>query len=424
MKNICLVIDPISTSVHLPKALKAYGFKVVGIYTKTVKSELMKQINLLDLDLVIQQSQLAWPEEVNIEKVAYVIPGADSGVYLADYLAGIAKINHSNPHQTSELRRNKYVMIEAVTEAGLASIRQKKCYSPEQTYEFLKVNKIIKAVVKPQEGMGSDQVWICDTVESATNAASQILMNPNIFGDRNDSVLVQEFIEGDEYMIDTISVDGRHRIIAAWESYLGRSQSPTPLHADAIDHTHLIYSALANYAQKILDVLDVKFGAAHIEIKHNPKTSTFYLIELNQRFHGSMSVFFSTMVYGTNQVAELAAAMANPDQYKSTTNIMPTKKKHGRKVYLRSCIEGTVRKDLNSIYENKFESIVDIMSRATVGKSLTKTTSLATSPGTIFLCNENPEILNQDFDKIRETENLAMHSLITETETGYEFILQ
>lgn len=412
MKNICVIVDPISTSVHLPKALKAYGFQVIGIYTKTEKSVLMKQICHSDLDLVIHQDQLKWPDEIAPEKVAYIIPGADSGVFLADYLASMANLIHANPQHTSTLRRNKYAMTEAITASGLASIRQNKCSSTEQVADFLKVNSVFKSVIKPLEGMGSDQVWICDTVESAIAATSNILKTPNIFGDKNSEVLVQEFVEGDEYMVDTISVGGNHKIIAAWESYLGKSRSPMPLHADAIDHDHEIFPALINYARKVLDILDVKFGAAHIEIKYNPKTRLFYLIELNPRFHGSMSIFFSTIVYGTNQIVELASAMADPVKYISTVNTLPKKKMHGRKVYLQSTVEGTLCEDLSSIYEGRFDSILEITSRATVGKLICKTVSLATSPATIFLCNKDSERLIEDFDKIRASEQSIMNTII------------
>ena len=45
----------------------------------------------------------------------------------------------------------------------------------------------------------------------------EIFGSTNVFGSLNDSVLIQEFLEGKEYVVDSVSVEGVHKTVAIWE---------------------------------------------------------------------------------------------------------------------------------------------------------------------------------------------------------------
>ena len=43
----------------------------------------------------------------------------------------------------------------------------------------------------------------------------------NGLGVVNEGVLIQEFLEGKEYVVDSVSRDGKHKVMAIWEVRIG-----------------------------------------------------------------------------------------------------------------------------------------------------------------------------------------------------------
>lgn len=144
--------------------------------------------------------------------------GAETGVELADSLSARMGLR-SNGEAKSLARRNKYVMGEAVRQSGVRAVKQRACTSAPQVIEFLASLTAVplKCVVKPVQSAGTDDVFLCGSEEEALTAFSRIFMKRNGLGLVNESVLVQEFLAGKEYVIDKVSRDGVHKLVAIWE---------------------------------------------------------------------------------------------------------------------------------------------------------------------------------------------------------------
>lgn len=117
-------------------------------------------------------------------------------------------------------------MGEKVRSAGVRAVKQARCTKEDEVIAFL--NTLIaadpnlsignvKSVVKPIQSAGSDDVFLCSNGDDALTAFKRINGTINGLGLMNDGVLVQEFLEGKEYVIDKISVDGVHKLVAIWE---------------------------------------------------------------------------------------------------------------------------------------------------------------------------------------------------------------
>ena len=65
-------------------------------------------------------------------------------------------------------------------------------------------------VVKPIDSAGSDGVTLCETVGAARAAVAKLVGATNALGIKNEAVLVQEWLRGDEYVIDGVSRAGTH----------------------------------------------------------------------------------------------------------------------------------------------------------------------------------------------------------------------
>ena len=91
----------------------------------------------------------------------------------------------------------------------------------------------------------------------------------NSLGCVNEGVLVQEYLQGTEYVIDTCSFKGTHKVIALWEY----DRRPTN-GAGFVLHGQRLMSAneprakeLIEYQFKVLDSLNIKNGPGHGEVK-------------------------------------------------------------------------------------------------------------------------------------------------------------
>ncbi len=68
------------------------------------------------------------------------------------------------------------------------------------------------------QSAGTDDVFLCTDLEEAEVAFNRIFGKRNGLGLINESVLVQEFLSGVEYVVDQVSKDGVHKLIAIWVS--------------------------------------------------------------------------------------------------------------------------------------------------------------------------------------------------------------
>ena len=64
---------------------------------------------------------------------------------------------------------------------------------------------------------GSDDVFLCDSEESVRIAFDKINGAINNLGVRNEGVLIQEFLQGTEYVVDSVSRDGVNKVTAIWQ---------------------------------------------------------------------------------------------------------------------------------------------------------------------------------------------------------------
>jgi predicted ATP-grasp superfamily ATP-dependent carboligase len=116
--------------------------------------------------------------------------------------------------------------------------------------------------VKPVESAGSDDVSLCKSMEEVKSAFGNIQGKINSLGLENTATLVQEYLEGAEYVVDTVSRDGTHKVVAVWE-YDKREMNGAPfvyygvlLRAASGD----IITSIVNYVLKVLGtVISHKF---------------------------------------------------------------------------------------------------------------------------------------------------------------------
>ncbi len=108
----------------------------------------------------------------------------------------------SNGEELSHARRDKYLMGERIREAGLRAARQVEVSAWAEVEAFALelygaegAATRLKLVLKPCRSAGTDNVFFVSSLAEARRAFDTILGDANIFGEKNETVLVQEFLQ-------------------------------------------------------------------------------------------------------------------------------------------------------------------------------------------------------------------------------------
>jgi biotin carboxylase len=328
-----VVTDPFSTGAVLAADLTTQGFQVVALYSEQL--EHMENLQSLvpagvslsfaavlpfnkDLTALIKSIQ-------NLPglEVVQVLAGAETGVELADQLSEAMGMR-TNGTALSEARRNKYVMGETVRSAGLRAVKQLLASEWSAVSAFLgewQPNPF-KAIVKPMDSAGSDGVTLCLSKEAVETAFNSLIGKVNSLGLINTSVLVQEYLEGQEYVIDMVSRDGEHKVAGIW-AYDRRPVNGAGfvcfgqemLVADA-EHVREIIE----YQKKVVTALGIQNGPTHGEVKWCKGEPV--LVEIGARCHGAEGVWqvIAQAAFGYNQVQCTIDSYFNADKFAAMPN--------------------------------------------------------------------------------------------------------
>jgi len=141
--------------------------------------------------------------------------GGEAGVDLTDALSEELGLL-SNGTAVSN-RRDKKVQQELARAQGMRAVRQASGTSLEEVREFLQTEPY-PLIIKPLDSAGSDGVKLCKTLLEAQNHVANLLGSEMVNGGYCEEVLCQEYLKGNEYVVDHVSRDGVHKTVMVWVS--------------------------------------------------------------------------------------------------------------------------------------------------------------------------------------------------------------
>jgi len=404
--RIVAVVDPISTGACFAKFLSDRGYELVRVFSDTIPDGVKA--------LVAEGLEVNWLVTVQHEgKVAStaralkglgcsdILVGSEPGVSLHAALAAV-------PEDKLELRRNKYLQSEAIRAHGLDAVKQTLAHTADDVERFIAGFDPIghfKAVVKPVEGAGSDGVSICNSADAVRAAYGRLEGTKNILGLDNYAVLCQEYLEGDEWVVDTVSRGGKHKVVALWKydkrDYHG---SPVVYHGMRLYNVEAdpeLLSRMVAYVTGVLDSLGITDGAIHSEIMDTPRGPV--LVEANCRLHGGEGIWLliADACLHYSQVSALHDAVFAPEGFYALPDT-PTHPlcKQGAWVTIRAPAEGTI----THIDTEKFKRIRGLQSFIgeyvapciAVGGRVRKTVDATTVHGCFNLAHAASDTLEAD----------------------------
>jgi biotin carboxylase len=332
--------------------------------------------------------------------VAAVVAGAETGVELADQL------NHDlgtpgNDIGTVAARRDKFAMTERVRAAGVAAPDSTLAATPEEAVAWFTARGGSPVVVKPVASAGTDAVSVCRTEEQVRDSTAALLGTTNFFGAVNDVVVVQEYLVGREFMVNTVSLHGVHKVVDVWRSVRLPGTRPICDYQEPLSPTDPDAQRVAAYTVDAITALGIRHGAGHTEVMLT--ASGPVLIESAARLMGGFLPWVSAKFSGTSQIHLCAAALTNPAEFERFSHADAELSRHVRNVWLINPRPGPGRADGWQRRLEELPTFVALTSKVRPGQTVPETVCLPSAPGFVSLAGDLADV-DRDQRTIREWE--------------------
>mmetsp|Transcript_15237 Transcript_15237/g.34244 ORF Transcript_15237/g.34244 Transcript_15237/m.34244 type:complete len:540 (-) Transcript_15237:2177-3796(-) len=419
-----VVVDTFTTGAMLANQLYKMGYKIICVLSADLKDLLKMVPEGLEVSFVATimfdtgidedvafQSVMDQISKVNIPITA-VLAGAETGVELADQLSEAMGLR-TNGTALSEARRNKYVMGETVRKAGLRAVKQVLASEWAVVEAFLSEwPSPFKAIVKPMDSAGSDGVTLCLSKEDVEVAFHLLIGKINGLGMVNSSILVQEYLEGQEYVIDMVSRDGEHKVAGIWlydrrpvngAGFVCFGQQLLLVDAENVRE-------IIEYQKKVVDALGIRNGPTHGEVKWCKGEPV--LVEVGARCHGAEGVWqvIAEAVYGYNQVQCAIDAYFNAAKFAAMPKEPTMRICDGRLVFI-VLHSGGVVKDFDQQLLGEIEAMPSFVAMelfAHKGQTVHPTVDCFTFGGIVKLIHSDEKQVTMDYNRIREIEQIGI----------------
>ncbi|TWI72277.1 biotin carboxylase [Desulfobotulus alkaliphilus] len=417
-----IIVDGFSTGTFYPPLLRERGIPAVHVRSGTVVpdgqfgkvvEELLSRVSrdyaaMLeegpDLDGLVRNLSAFTP--------CAVLAGCETGVELGDLLAARLSLSGNDP-ASSATRRNKYEMHQALARAGLRHLSSLLTDSLDALLGWIREGDRLPVVLKPTSSAGADGIHVCKTLEEVRKAFHVLMGAYDFFGRKLGLVLAQEFAPGVEVVVNTVSCQGRHRVSDLWRY----SKMITPEGRSVYDGGGLVADfgedteRVLKYAFAALDALNIRFGPAHSEIMITPSGPV--LIECGARPMGaSFPQDLLRESVGHTQLELALQAVLDPEVFMAQLNTPYVLRKHffiknlvsNRQGGLDATPAVTLLSGLPSVRSGNFLHCLE-------SGHVEQTVDLLTSPATLFLCHENPDVLREDHELITSLEEEGQNLL-------------
>ncbi len=349
-----------------------------------------------DLDRLVAALE-RWP-------IRAAIPGTDEGVRLSDALGERLRLP-GNGVALGDARCDKGRMIEVVAAAGLQTARQLRSADVDVIRAWVQGGPGFPVVVKPSESGGSDRVALCESDPELVRALRAILDAPSVPGVPHVGVVVQERLRGTEYVVDTMSWNGRRRVTDIWRYDKRPANGAAFIYhaAELLPFDGPEQRALGDYTGRVLDALGHRFGPAHTEVMLTAQGPV--LVETASRPHGGHAPAICQACVGVDQIDLMVDACIDPSAFERSADAGYRIERHCTIVFLVSRRAGRLR-GLPGLQEiRSLRSFHDASLRVGPGDILRRTTDLFTSPGVVVLMHPDKSVVEADQHRVRELES-------------------
>lgn len=279
---------------------------------------------------------------------------------------------------------DKFQMKQRFIEGGIPCARGRIIKNSDEAADL-----DFPLILKPRDNSGSRGVILCNDMESLSDAMKETLQYT-----RMDSVLVEEFIEGAEYSIESLHYNGKCEVIQFTE----KQTTPFPYNVELghiqpanISEEHK--TEICSIIEKIGKALKFENCPSHTELKINKKG--IYVIETSPRLGGDyITSILTPLSTGINIENQLLHISLGED-----IDCIPKWTKYSGIRFFSFDTNRVVIALPNENLVFGWPHVVDYTLKLSVNDSINQITSSLDRYGHIILQADNHESINTTFDK-------------------------
>lgn len=415
MKNI-IVVDCQSTGINFIRDIVNRGYspiileltpEVDDIEEYWQKMEL--EYEKIDYDFKLIYEKESYDETLEMVRKlnpVLIVAGARNGVYLATKLSNDLGLLSNRQEDLDAVTLNNE-MQNRLKENNLRYVRSKSVTSPEEAIEFYDSQSLDKVVVK------SDSVShkICQNKEELADFTEEFFLKPK------SRLLIEEYIEGEEYIVNITSCNATHRITTIWKYNKVRTPDNSIIYdsIESVNELDIGEADLIDYAYDVCDALKIQYGPLSGEFVIDEKGPV--LIDAKCcPMGGHLSIEFLDKVSGQHETNSILDSYLNPDRFLEKRKRKYRLPAYGaykmiiapKDIIARSAPMNNIGPRLKSFHESLFDDLLEDE------KFYPKTQDSDTTCGLIFLANEDFSILQHDLKFLRSVERNAFDLVLSE----------
>ena len=252
-------------------------------------------------------------EEVRKYNPVVVVAGSEFGVELATRLGSDLGLP-SNPWSIIGKMTRKNEMQQALADYGIRYIRGRIVRSEAEAEAFYKELGTPHTVIKRVRGAATQGLHLCnglDELMAAVRTELALSASDENVGD----ILMQERIIGKEYIVNTVSFAGKHRLVSmCFYDKLQMNGSNIYNYGETMTHLDVGESAIVRYAYDVLDAIGIQYGPVHGEYMVDEKGPV--LIEVNCRPMGAgLTRQFLEKIFGQHETDSALDSYLDPVKF-------------------------------------------------------------------------------------------------------------
>lgn len=408
MPRYAIIVDPLSTGREYPQAFRKAGLTPVAVLSAAEPVDVFKdswhpenfdEVHYFDSSVPGAVDALA--ETLRGYQPECIVPGAESGVPLYEALAVRVLPGTGNVPELADARSNKWAMARAVAAAGVPHLRQICSADGDEIRKWLAETGLADhdLVVKPPNSGGTDDVHLVPAGGDWQPLLERMVPQVNHLGLVNGAILMQEFAEGAEFLVDSYSVDGKHGLVDVCRYTKLRRGDRIGIYdrVDFLTPDDPDVLVVWPYVLQVLDALGFRNGCGHAEVMLTPNGPR--LIEIAERPAGGGHQVITKMATGDNHILRTVAHRAR-GEYKSSYELL----QHLCGVFVSAPHAGIWR---NAEIFDELEQLptyVDKNFPRGTGDWVQSTDDLSSFLAWVTLAGPDPEAIEADYRRVKELE--------------------
>lgn len=393
-ERVVAVVDPVAAGAPYGAEIRAMGLSAVGVLTRDFADPYTAR-SLRDEDYVEVFRHRDMADTIGRLRrhgVAAVVPGDQMALEYSDLFADALNLT-GNPADTVAARFNKATMKAHWDRHGVpcagwfesGDLGEVLAWSERRGYPV---------VLKPNASTGSCHVFVCADEHEVVKAFEVITQVPDPDGNRYDTVLAEEYLDGDEYFMNLLHDGTGHSEVVSLARYEklqrdGRASIYRTIRSMPLDDP--LVSEVLPHIQAANAAIGVRIGINDTEFKMTSRG--LRVIEVNNRLPGAGTPRMIHRCSGLNCYQETVRLFlgehtppAGPYRFDRHYAVCCLVNDHAGRV--------TGYEGLDEV--GRLPSYAETRIIADVGRDWPVTTDLASAWALVWLVNEDQEQLDRD----------------------------